>query len=107
MADRIPFNHEEQRSIRNWREIEAGDMVWFVPDPDENGTVDPDEIKLVLVPKQIGSLSPGCLPVVKQWSSVEEVSQRNLYISDSKQLMENAMEIALVGVQKESNDQSS
>jgi hypothetical protein len=52
MAGRILFDMETDRKLKNWREPKPGDVCWYVPDPDEAGTIDPDQMFLVLLSNQ-------------------------------------------------------
>lgn len=84
MAERILFNPEEVREEKNWRDFQPGDFLWLVPDPDENGTVDPDEIKLVVMVEQIGNVPPDYIDVIREWSPVGSARKTNLYLSVPK-----------------------
>lgn len=86
MAERIPFNPYKEHETRDWREIEPGDFLWYVPDPDENGTVDPDEVELFVAAKpQNGEMAIADSALVfRKWSPATAAQKKNLYLAESK-----------------------
>lgn len=94
MAERVLHDPEGWRQEKNWREFEPGDAVWYVPDPDENGMVDPDEIKLFFLVKDPSEGQPASTggEVPKTNEELVHVAhvpcftvrKHNLYLSDPK-----------------------
>lgn len=81
MAERVPFNPEEVRAEKNVRPFQNDDFVWCIPDPDEDGMVDPDMITLYQVvscePENAHLMCARPIHVVK-------VPKANLYLGGGK-----------------------
>jgi hypothetical protein len=84
---RVSANLEELQE-KNWREIEPGDLVWYVPNPDEEGMVKLDDVIVGVVAKSSPIRPPreGCLEVqmIGQSCLLTSYPKSNLFLALSE-----------------------
>lgn len=77
-----------QQAHKNWRPIEPGDIVWYVPDCDEQGYVKADDVHIGVVVREYPPKRPGHL-LVAFWNedapaAPTHIPLKNLELSQSE-----------------------